>query len=133
MPPTSVLRSRQPLVLTLHPGGWPPLAAPSWLEPKPPADPLLLPGNPPSLVPDCPYCKSISRPSTALTRPTANSKSGRNRDRAYHSLSLLRVRLPPEEFLPIAETWSNSPAPTRSKAALGANRHVNPRFASVPR
>ena len=33
-------------------------------------------------------------PSTALTRPTANSKSGRNRVRAYHSLSLFRAKFP---------------------------------------
>src|SRR6266852_4181053 len=96
-PATSVLRSRQPLVLTLPPGGEEPLLPPAVVAAAPPAPhawPLVLPGKPPSLGPDCPYWKSNSRPSTALTRPTANSISGRNRVRAYHSLSLLRVRLP---------------------------------------
>src|SRR5216683_2261036 len=87
-PATSVLRSRLALALTLAP----PVGVP-WLG-GPPGKPELLPGNPPSLAPDCPYCKSISRPSTALTRPTANSKSGRKRVRAYHSRSLSRARLP---------------------------------------
>src|SRR5438876_11416879 len=78
MPPTSVFRSKQPLLLTLQPE--------LVLE--------LLPGKPPSLAPAWPYIKSISRPSTALTRPTSNVKSGRNRVRAYHSRSLPRVKAP---------------------------------------
>ena len=72
MPPTSVLRSRAPLVLTLVP----PVGVPALGGP--PGNPVLLPGNPPSVAPAWPYIRSISRPSTALTRPTANSKSGRN-------------------------------------------------------
>src|SRR3989454_7264748 len=79
MPPTSVLRSRQPFELFLQPVVVVPLPVTA-----PPATPLLLPGKPPSLGPDCPYCRSISRPSTALTRPTSKTKSGRNRVRAYH-------------------------------------------------
>ena len=96
--------SRQPLVLTLHAGtGLPAVAA------TPPAAPLTLPGKPPSFGPICPYARSISSPSTARTRPTANSKSGRNRVRPYHSLSLLRVRLPSYVFRPIDVIWSKSP------------------------
>src|SRR4030095_1131679 len=95
--------SRQPLALTLQPPvGVPGLAAP-------PGNPLTFPGNPPSLDPAWPYCRSISRPSTALTRPTANSKSGRNRVRAYHSWSLLRAKVPSEKFQPIDVTWSKRP------------------------
>src|SRR5262247_1411923 len=125
MPPTSVLVSRQPLVLTLQPGGVAPLVPAA----KPPAEPLVLAGKPPSLVPDWPYCRSISRPSTALTRPTANSKSGRNRVRPYHSLSLLRVRLPSYVFRPIDVTWSKRP----EIVTFGAGAWANPGGASVTR
>src|SRR6266446_6364039 len=103
MPPTSVLRSRQPFVLFLQPVVEVPLPVTA-----PPATPELLPGKPPSLGPDWPYCRSISMPSTALTRPTSNTKSGRNRVLAYHSRSLSRDALPSEQFLAIAVTWSDS-------------------------
>src|SRR5262245_62903165 len=110
MPPTSVLRSRQPLELVLPPGGvmpkFPPGAPPI---PVPHTAPVLLPGKPPSFGPPCPYIRSISRPSTALTRPTANSKSGRNRVRAYQSASLDREKLPSYTFLLADTTWSNRP------------------------
>src|SRR6266545_3495368 len=109
MPPTSPLRSMQPLVLILPPGEVKPALPPDAPAPAPHVDPLVLPGKPPSLGPPCPYIKSISRPSTALTRPTANSKSGRNRVRAYHSVSLFRVRLPSKVFRPIDVIWSKSP------------------------
>src|SRR5262245_2055443 len=125
MPPTSVLVSRQPLVLTLQPGGVAPLVPAA----NPPAEPLVLVGKPPSLVPDWPYCRSISRPSTALTRPTANSKSGRNRVRPYHSLSLLRVRLPSYVFRPIDVTWSKRP----EIVTFGAGAWANPGGASITR
>src|SRR5207245_8186055 len=108
-PATSVLRSRQPLMLTLPPGGVAPALPPLAPAAAPHAAPVLLAGKPPSLGPDCPYWKSNSRPSTALTRPTANSISGRNRVRAYHSLSLLRVRLPSNVLRPADVIWSKSP------------------------
>src|SRR5262249_10021258 len=55
MPPTSVLRSRQPLVLTLPPGGVTPTLPRNALPCTTPyTAPLLLPGNPPSFVPPCP-------------------------------------------------------------------------------
>src|SRR5262249_51388038 len=129
MPPTSVLTSRQPLVLTLQPGGVAPARPPDAPAAKPPAAPLTLPGKPPSLVPDCPYARSISRPRTALTRPTANSKSGRNRVRAYHSLSLLRVRLPSYVFRPIDVTWSKRP----EIVTFGTGAWANPGGASATR
>src|SRR4029450_38364 len=129
MPPTSVLMSRQPLVLTLQPGAVAPARPPDALAPKPPADPLTLPGKPPSLVPDWPYCRAISRPSTARTGPTENSKSGRNRVRPYHSLSLLRVRLPSYVFRPIDVTWSKRP----EIVTFGTGAWANPGGASVTR
>src|SRR5881628_1362596 len=113
MPPTSVLRSRQPLVLTLQPE----------LVPE------VLPGKPPSLGPACPYCKSISSPSTARTRPTENSKSGRNRVRPYHSLSLLRVKLPSYVFRPIDVIWSKRP----EIVTFGTGAWANPGDASATR
>src|SRR5262245_29841543 len=101
MPPTSVLTSRQPLVLTLQPGGVAPARPPDAPAAKPTAVPRTGPGKPPPLAPDSPSARSISSPRTARTPPTATSKSGRNRVRAYHSLSLLRVRLPSYVFRPI--------------------------------
>src|SRR5437879_5456636 len=62
-------------------------------------------------------------------RPTANSKSGRNRVRAYHSLSLLRVRLPSYVFRPADVTWSNSPV----IVTFGAGACANPGGASIAR
>src|SRR5206468_3634884 len=117
--------SRQPLVLTLQPGG----VAPAVPAPKPPAEPEVLPGNPPSLLPDCPYARSISSPSTARTRPTENSKSGRNRVRPYHSLSLLRVKLPSYVFRPIDVIWSKRP----EIVTFGAGAWANPGGASITR
>src|SRR5262249_38157318 len=83
-PATSVLMSR------------PPPAEPAPLQPpvKPQAVPAVLPGKPPSFEPVWPQFRSSSMPSTALVRPTANSKSGRKRVRAYHSRSLSRLKLP---------------------------------------
>src|SRR5262245_19430498 len=127
MPPTSVLTSRQPLVVTLQPGGVAPARPPDAPAPKPPADPLTLPGKPPSLDPVWPYARSISSPRTALTRPTANSKSGRNRVRPYHSLSLLRVRLPSKMLLPAAVTWSKRP----EIVTFGTGAWANPGGASA--
>src|SRR6266566_6253282 len=82
MPATSVLRSRQPFELFLQPLFELAVFPPATFK-TPPAVPVLLPGNPPSLGPPWPYCRSISIPSTALTFPTSNVKSGRNRVRAY--------------------------------------------------
>src|SRR4029453_6914172 len=127
MPPSPVLMSRQPLVLTLQPGAVAPARPPDALAPKPPADPLTLPGKPPSLVPDWPYCRSISRPSTARTRPTENSKSGRNRVRPYHSLSLLRVRFAASVFGPSELPWSKRP----EIVTFGAGAWANPGGASI--
>src|SRR4030095_12068288 len=133
MPPTSVLTSRQPFALTLQPGGVAPLrgvagvAGTAELPAEPPDCPLTLPGKPPSFGPICPYARSISRPRTARTRPTANSKSGRNRVRPYHSLSLLRVKLPSYVFRPIDVTWSKRP----EIVTFGTGAWANPGGASV--
>src|SRR5206468_7874923 len=124
MPPTSVLMSKQPLVLTLVPGTGLPA-----VEPTPPAWPDTLVGKPPSFGPICPYARSISRPRTARTRPTANSKSGRNRVRPYHSLSLLRVRFPSYVFRPIDVIWSKRP----EIVTFGTGAWANPGDASATR
>src|SRR6059058_2132948 len=72
-------------------------------------------------------------PSTALVRPTANSKSGRNRVRAYHSRSLSRLKLPSKKFRPAAVIWSKVPVIVTFGAGGPAGACANTGGASIAR
>src|SRR5437660_8528364 len=72
-------------------------------------------------------------PSTALVRPTANSKSGRKRVRAYHSRSLSRLKLPSKKFRPAAVIWSKVPVIVTFGAGGPAGACANTGGASIAR